>query len=86
MRFKFATLAFDCGCKAWIFGMGIYNIGVGPKVPLVTRYEEAVNGSSVGVKMLGLWRMTCWLRTTDSDVGSRNFNSVTSMLDSSTPC
>jgi len=49
VRFKFSTLALDCGCKAWIFGMGIYNIGVGPNVPLVTRYEEAVNGSSVGV-------------------------------------
>lgn len=45
----FDTLALDCGCKAWICGMGIYSMGVGPKVPLVTNHEAAVNGSSVGV-------------------------------------
>jgi len=66
--------------------MGIIIIGVGPKVPLVTSHEAAVNESSVGVKMLGLWRMTSWVRTTELDVGSRNFNSVTSIHDSSTPC
>jgi len=82
----FETLILDCGCKAWICGRGIINMGVGPKVPFVTSHEAAVNGSSVGVKMLGLWRMTAWLRTTESDVGSRNFKSVISMVDWSTPC
>ena len=60
-------------------------MGVGLKVPFVTSHEAAVNGSRVGVKMLGLWRITAWLRTTDSEVGSRNFNCVTSMVDLSTP-
>lgn len=61
-------------------------MGVEPRVPFVTSHEAAVNESRVGVKRLGLWRTTAWLRTTDSDVGSRNFNCVISMVDSSTPC
>lgn len=32
-----------------MLGMGIINIGAGPKVPLVTSHEAAVKGSSVGV-------------------------------------
>jgi hypothetical protein len=36
--------------------------------------------------MLGLWRIASWLRTTESDVGSRNFRAVNSIDDSSTPC
>ena len=59
---------------------------VGPKVPLVTRNESALNGSNVGVNMLGLWRIVSCVRTIEFDVGSRNFKVVTSMLDWSTPC
>ena len=66
--------------------MGTYSMGSGPKVPLVTSHEAAVKGSSVGVYMLGLWRIASWLRTTESDVGSRNFRAVNSIVDSSTPC
>jgi len=45
---------FPCGWMAWMDGMGMYIIGSAARVPLVTRYNDALNGSSVGVKMLGL--------------------------------
>lgn len=34
--------------------MEIYVIGSAARVPLVTRYNDALKGSSVGVKTLGL--------------------------------
>jgi hypothetical protein len=58
------TLAFDSGCSAWILGIASIFNGAAAKVPLFTSHTVALKGSSVGVKILGLCRMTFWVITT----------------------
>lgn len=66
-------------------GMGIYIIGSAARTPFVTRYKDALKGSSVGVYMLGLWRMACCVNVIESSVGLRKSSSVNSIQDSLTP-
>jgi hypothetical protein len=57
---------------AWIDGIEMYIIGSAVRVPLVTRYIDALNGFSVGVKMLGLESVALSDNVIESAVGLRN--------------
>jgi len=57
---------------AWIDGIEMYIIGSAARVPLVTRYIDTLNGSSVGVKMLGLESVALSDNVMESAVGLRN--------------
>jgi hypothetical protein len=65
--------------------MVIMTIGSAPYVPLVTRYDDALKGSRVGVYMLGLWSIPFCDMTTEFGVGSVNLSSVISSEASLTP-
>lgn len=49
-------------------------IGVEAYCPLVTKYEEALNGSRVGVYIDGLWSLPIWLKTMVCGLGSVKFS------------